>query len=274
MNTPSRITRRPTLPERMRRAMYPRVRALCESDLRMRQGRLVVDHTSARLPRDGRAMVFAANHTNIQDIPRLALALNRPFYTIVAGNATYGLVNWLASWAFGTLWLVGGNDSAADANHAKVLRNAIGKLRRGNNVLIFPEAVWNPCYTWSDGKPMLPLHKGLVGMAREGDAHIIPVVTEYDMHNTCYVHICEPFDAGGYPDDVAAITALRDVMSEAKSALRTTYRTAPSKEVFLAMRTRWRSEYPYLAPAVVMQFVQGYKDHPEEIQRWFLADER
>ncbi|MCL2317386.1 MAG: 1-acyl-sn-glycerol-3-phosphate acyltransferase [Actinomycetia bacterium] len=264
--------RRPTPGELAHRAAWPLTRRLFDLDRQAKHADVIVDDESVPLPPPRHAVLFAANHTNIADVPRIGYALDRPFYTVVARNAAFGVANTLTCYLFGTIWLTGG-EATSKAKQKLARGQAVSKLRAGHNVLMFPESVMNPCHTWRDGTPLLPFHKGIVAIARTADAELIPVVTEYGPGGACYIRFGAPFDYRPYDDALSAAAALRDLMGEAKLALRDKYGTAPTKEAFLALRADWRAAYPFLKPETSVTFVEGYDDDPEGVAEWFLADE-
>jgi len=260
-----------TMPDRLRRAGSPALRTLFRVQALFGGVKLDVDETSAPLPPDGRPIIFAANHTNSQDIPRIACVLNRPFYIVAATDGMFGAVNKLVCNAHGTIWLERDESDAAKASRRRAHDEAVTKLRAGNDVLIFPEAVWNPVLTWTDGLPMLPFFKGVVTIARDAGAHIVPIVTEYTPDKVCHVRVCDPFADDPVTDPVAATDALRAAMAATKQDLR--FRHGPmGVNAYMEMRARWRKAYPQWDPEREVKFVQGYTRDPGAIRARFFAD--
>jgi len=255
-----------TIPDRVRRAINPALRGVFGLQARVLGSRVALDPTSAPLP-DG-PVLFAANHTNSEDIPRLAMALRRPFYVVAATDGMFGAVNKVACTLLGTVWLERTGTPQARASRRAAHAKAVATLRRGYDVLIFPEAVWMPRLYWADGRPMLPFFRGAVTIAREAGAPLVPIVTEFTPDRVCHVHIGEPFEYGPYADDTLATHALRCQMAATKQALRNGC-GGMTEETYLAMRARWRKAYPQWDPDREMTFVRGYRADPAGVSAWF-----
>ena len=91
--------------------------------------------------------------------------------------------------------------------------NAVDLLKKGGNLLIFPEGTWN----LSVNELVLKLFKGTVRMANETHADIVPVAIEqYD--NQFYVNIGRniPYDPEKSPNIDLANEELRDAMATLK----------------------------------------------------------
>lgn len=260
----------PTLPDRLRRFSSPALRGLFKAQGRLGGAVALKDADSVNLPDDGRPVILAANHTNSEDIPRIAAVLGRHFYVVAATDGMFGALNKLVCNAYGTIWLERDTSAAAKASRVRAQDTAIAKLRAGVDVLIFPEAVWNARPTWIDGLPMLPLYRGVIAIARAAGAHVIPVVTEYTPDHVCHVNVGESFAYDRFGDDTtAAADALRETMGRTKLALRERYGPI-SEAAFLDMRTAWRKAYPKWDPNREVTFIQGYNRDPELVKQWFL----
>ena len=77
--------------------------------------------------------------------------------------------------------------------------------------MIFPEGTWNT----SENLLLLPFHKGVIDIAKESSAVIVPVVLDYDK-KSCRVVIGELFKVDKTSDSVDEIARLRDVMATLK----------------------------------------------------------
>ena len=240
------------MPDRLRRVASPALRGLFGLLAKTTGASFSIEQTSAPLPADGRPIIFAANHTNSEDIPRIVSALGRHTYVVVSSHPDPGTVNRAALNAYGTIWLRRGDKPGAKVSREAAQASAVAKLRSGIDVLIFPEAVWMPRYSWIDGLPMLPFYQGTVNIARSAQAHLVPVVTEYTADHVCHVTFCESFDYDRFGDDSIAATAeLRASMAAVKQAMREVW--GPSDEAaFMALRADWRKALPALASATCL----------------------
>lgn len=262
---------RANLIDHLHRGINPVLRALFRAQARLAKARIEVDGNSAPLPSDGRSIIFAANHTNGQDIPNIANALSRHFYAVIADDIKYDFITKLVCNLNGTIWLTRGDYPAAKSTRERAQALAVQKLETGNDILIFPEAVWNPCFAWVDGKPMLPFYKGVISIAQLSGAHIVPVITEYDQSNTCHIYLAEPFDYAAYGDVLSSVSALRAYMAQTKQQIRQSLKPAIDKDVFIEMRASWRRSFPIWDPQKEVTHVQGYKNDPDTISQWFLC---
>lgn len=265
-------TGQPTIPDQLRRTGSPIIRVLFRIQGRFGGSRIHLDESSSPLPNDSRPIIFAANHTNGEDIPRVAIALDRHFYVVIASDPPLDRFSKLVCNTYGSIWLDRRNNELAKATRIAAQRLAVDKLRAGLDVVIFPEAVWNTRLTWIDGKPMLPFYRGVVSIAQSADAHIVPIILEYTADKTCHVNIGPSFDYEPFGDDsITATNALREVMASTKLALRERL-TPISEEEFVSMRTKWRATSLIdWDPNSEVCFVQGYKRNPETIREWFLV---
>lgn len=93
-----------------------------------------------------------------------------------------------------------------------VSQRMVEHLRRGGNLMYFPEGAWN----LSPNLPMLPCFWGIVEVAQKGNAMIVPVAVEqYGKH--FIVNIGENFDINKYSTNkVLAINTLRDTLATLK----------------------------------------------------------
>lgn len=128
------------------------------------------DPFDGRTSEDGKGRVIVANHASMLD-PALLMAMSlcrgcalRPLYKSELGESR--IVTWLFSRA-GAIPLRRGT---ADM---KAIRRAVNALKRGENVLLFPEGtrIWDP-----HARP--ELHGGFSLIAQMADCEVVPVAID------------------------------------------------------------------------------------------------
>lgn len=83
-------------------------------------------------------------------------------------------------------------------------------MRRGDNILIFSEGTWN----LTSNLIMLTMRWGVIDMAVQAHAQIVPVILEYDYDaGKCYVKFGDPVICRSAEDKTQAIRSLRDNMA-------------------------------------------------------------
>lgn len=138
------------------------------------------------------------------------------------------------------------NENVKDDRRSATER-MIRLLREGGNLMYFPEGTWN----LTPNLPMLPCYWGIVDIAKQGGAVVIPVAAEqYGKHFK--INIGENFDMNAYGEGNAekarAIADLWDVLATLKYEI---WETVPAKRAALAadewdtyIKERFR-EWPY-----------------------------
>ena len=83
-------------------------------------------------------------------------------------------------------------------------------LAKHQPMFICPEGTWN----LTDSLPLMPMKWGIIDVARESGAQIIPVILEYDHKNKkCFARFSEPMTFAPEDNKADAIAALRDTMA-------------------------------------------------------------
>ena len=156
-----------------------------------------------------RPVIFAVNHTNSFDSPIAAKAIARAF-----GRRCYLLVGkqrlWFSDklWFFlnGTIWV----DRSDPADMASVKDTVIAYLRNGQSIMWFPEGTWN----LTDNLLILPMKWGIIDVAVQAEAQIVPTVLDYDREAmTCSVRFGVPMAPDSTTNRADAIGDLRDAMA-------------------------------------------------------------
>ena len=75
---------------------------------------------------------------------------------------------------------------------------------------MFPEGTWN----LTDNELMMPMKWGIIDIAKEANAQIVPVILDYNREEKiCCVHFCDPLLFENEIDKAVEINKLRDIMS-------------------------------------------------------------
>lgn len=135
-------------------------------------------------------------------------------------------------------------------DRVKASEKMIRHLREGGNLLYFPEGTWN----MTPHLPVIPLYWGIISIARNGNALIVPIAAEqYD--KKWKFNIGSFFDVLQYEDTTEgktkAITDLRDILATLKWEI---WDTEPQKRSEVP-DTEWDEycdarfrEWPYFNP--------------------------
>jgi len=165
----------------------------------------VIISLKAPLP-EGVPIIFAANHTCVHDAPIILTSIRKHAYVMADDAPRYKLAGFQL-FLNGVIWVK--RDNKESGIRAKT--EAVRQLSKKRNILILPEGTWNT----SDNLLMLPFHKGVIDIAKESNAIIVPVVLDY-CDKTCRVVIDEPFMVNTDAASVDLTARLRDMMATIK----------------------------------------------------------
>ncbi len=159
-----------------------------------------------------RPVIFAVTHIGKFDIELMSEALKDHNY-ILTGDFEHlqGTIDEIFLALNGIIYF--NEDVKSDRQSAA--DRMIAVLKQGGNLMYFPEGAWNMI----PHLPMLPLYWGIIDVARQGNAIIVPVACDqYGKHFK--VNIGSNFDVQNYPDGIEgktkAIGELRDIMATLK----------------------------------------------------------
>lgn len=164
---------------RVRDTLYPLLILLTKTKVKCR---VILENTYTSL--SDRPIIFAANHFTFMDTPIMERVTNRRCY-ILSGKQSLPFVDWLFFALIGSIWV--DRKSGADMKASKDA--IIEYLQKGQSVLWFPEGTWN----LTDNLLVIPLKWGIVEIAKQAGAQIIPVALRYDRtENICQVKFGQP----------------------------------------------------------------------------------
>ncbi len=147
--------------------------------------------------------IYIANHFCVNDIPTAAQVIKKHVFALVSDEDRHKL-DGLFLELNGVIWT-----SRTDKIMRRKSRDeVVWHLKRGENVLMYPEATWNN----SPNLLMLPMNYGCVTISQETAVPIIPLYLFFHKEsNTCYVKIHKPFTP--FDDRVESINKIRDIMA-------------------------------------------------------------
>lgn len=150
--------------------------------------------------------IYAVNHSCKWDTQYLIELLPRNFY-ILAGKQRLKLIDRIGVIWNGAVWV----DRKSKKSRGAVKERLKNLLKKGKNILIFPEATWN----LTPSTPVLPLYWGIIEIAQSMKIPIVPVCLEY-REDECFVKYGEPIYIAKECDKDRQIQELRDVFATLK----------------------------------------------------------
>lgn len=152
-----------------------------------------------------RPVIFAVNHSNECDVPMAARAIKGHAY-FLTGKQPLAKADEFFFKSYGCIFIDRKNKE--DMHMAKKVMEAY--LEKGENIVAFLEGTWNA----TDAELMLPLKWGMIEIAQNSNAVIIPTALEYyDDKKECHAKFGEEFDPSLYFSKAEAISDLRDQMA-------------------------------------------------------------
>lgn len=153
----------------------------------------------------GKPVIYAVNHFCFADTPIMGRITPKRSY-ILLGKQRLGFSDWLYFILNGVIFVdrKDGEDTAASK------QAMMAYLNKGRSIVMFPEGTWN----LTENQPMLPMKWGIIDIAKETGAQIVPTVLEYDREQKkCLVRFDNPMVFSPEDSKAEAIAALRDTMA-------------------------------------------------------------
>ena len=151
-----------------------------------------------------RPIIFVCNHSNSYDIP-IALQAIKEHTVLFAGKQPLEKMDELFFNLNGTIYV----DRKDKEDMALSKEAMIETLNKKRNILVFPEGTWN----LTDANLMHEMKWGIIDVAKEANALIVPLVLNYDYDNrTCKYRFGKPIDVK-YVSNITSINDVRDSMA-------------------------------------------------------------
>ena len=150
-------------------------------------------------------IIFVANHGAFPDTPIMCRVTGRRSYALL-GVQNLAFIDWIFFILNGVIWV----DRKNKADMAASKEGLVVYLKKGRSVLWFPEGTWN----LTANQLMMPMKWGVIDVARQSDAQIIPAVMDYDREKmVCSVKFGTPVSGPDLENKSEAIRDLRDTMA-------------------------------------------------------------
>lgn len=184
----------------LRNKLYPLLIALTGTKVRCK-----VEVVTPCAPLTGKPIIFAANHSAFQDTPIMLRVTGRRSY-IFSGKQNLAFIDWVFFVLNGTIWV----DRKSKEDMAASKDAVLEYLAKRQSILWFPEGTWN----LTPSQLMMPLKWGIIDIARQAGAQIIPAALDYDWEaNLCRVKFGDPMADSALENKAEAIRTLRDTMA-------------------------------------------------------------
>ena len=137
-----------------------------------------------------RPIIYACNHSTSFDVP-IAFTAIKKHTLLFAGKQPLEKIDELFFNLNGTIYV----DRKNKEDMALSKEAIIGTLKNNNNILIFPEGTWN----MTDSNLMLEMKWGIIDIAKQSNAIIVPLALDYDYDNKiCRYKFGDSIDANNY----------------------------------------------------------------------------
>lgn len=153
-------------------------------------------------PLPDKPIIFVANHGAFSDTPIVLRATEKRSY-VLAGIQNLAFIDYVFFSLNGAVWV----DRKDKADMAASKDAILEYLKKGQSILWFPEGTWN----LTANQLMMPIKWGIIDVARQADAQIIPIALHYDREKMiCFVKFAKPMYGADFEDKAEAICNLRD----------------------------------------------------------------
>lgn len=150
-------------------------------------------------------VIYVANHGAFPDTPIMLRATGRRSY-IFSGKQNLTFIDWVFFILNGVIWV----DRKDKEDMVASKEALLAYLRKGQSILWFPEGTWN----LTPNQLMMHMKWGVIEIARQADAQIVPVILHYDREAmTCSVKFAAPMNGVDFEDKAEAICHLRDTLA-------------------------------------------------------------
>ena len=165
--------------------------------------KVIIEQPCRSLPE--KPIIYAVNHFCFADTPIMGRITPKRSY-ILLGKQRLGFSDWLYFLLNGVIFV----DRKDKEDMAASKQAMTAYLNKGRSIVMFPEGTWN----LTENQLMLPMKWGIIDIARETGAQIIPTALEYDREKKkCFVRFGAPMVFSPEDDKADAISALRDTLA-------------------------------------------------------------
>ena len=165
--------------------------------------KVIIEQPCRLLPE--KPVIYAVNHFCFADTPIMGRITPKRSY-ILLGKQRLGFSDWLYFILNGVIFV----DRKDKEDMAASKQAMTAYLSKGRSIVMFPEGTWN----MTENLLMLPMKWGIIDIARETGAQIIPTALEYDREKKkCFVRFGAPMLISPEDNKGDAISALRDTLA-------------------------------------------------------------
>lgn len=212
-------------------------------------------------PKNGHPIIYAVNHYSYQDTPIICNSINERGY-ILAGKQKLAFIDEIFFNLYGSIFV-----DRKDKDDMLASKKAMEEyLNKNQSIIMFPEGTWN----LTDELLMLPMKWGIIDVAQETNAQIIPVNLDYNREEkVCRVTYGDPILPDNYKSKKEQIDELRNIMAtmrwesiEKQPILK---RCDLDKEQARAEMKKVLKEYPLLDAEYESSIIFKPNPTPEEV---------
>lgn len=165
--------------------------------------KVIIEQPCRLLP--DKPVIYAVNHFCFADTPIMGRITPKRSYILV-GKQRLGFSDWLYFILNGVIFV----DRKDKEDMAASKQAMTAYLNKGRSIVMFPEGTWN----LTENQMMLPMKWGIIDIARETGAQIIPTALEYDREKKrCFVRLGAPMVFSSEDNKADAISILRDTLA-------------------------------------------------------------
>lgn len=165
--------------------------------------KVIIDQPCRLLPH--KPVIYAVNHFCFADTPIMGRITPKRSY-ILLGRQRLGFSDWLYFILNGVIFV----DRKDKEDMAASKQAMMAYLNKGRSIVMFPEGTWN----LTENQLMLPMKWGIIEIAKETGAQIIPTALEYDREKKkCSVQFGSPMLFSPEDSKAEAVSALRDTLA-------------------------------------------------------------
>lgn len=165
--------------------------------------KVIIEQLCNLLP--GKPVIYAANHFCFADTPIMGRITPKRSY-ILLGKQRLDFSDWIYFMLNGVIFV----DRKDKEDMAASKRAMSAYLNKGRSIVMFPEGTWN----LTENLLMLPMKWGIIDIAKETGAQIVPTLLEYDREQKkCFVRFGSPMTFSPEDSKADAIVTLRDTMA-------------------------------------------------------------